>query len=218
MRESPVNRIKRLGVRSADAIDLLAVVRASTLEEVDQNLEPARRWLVERQRLTSLVDLSPADLRSLGDFDDFQILKAQALLELGRRAAGVADFQFLNYRGPEDVFKHLAPLMDRRQEQFWAVYLSAKMDVLATREVHRGTATSSIVGTREVFGEALRLGAVSLIVAHNHPSGDPTPSPEDIAVTRKLIEAGKLLDIELLDHVIVGHTRYQSLRDLGVLG
>jgi DNA repair protein RadC len=83
--------------------------------------------------------------------------------------------------------------------------------ILRVATIHIGTANASIVGLREIFREAVREGAVSLIVAHNHPSGDPDPSTEDIEVTAKIKEAGRLLDIELLDHVIIGERRFVSL-------
>jgi len=95
--------------------------------------------------------------------------------------------------------------------------LDAKNQLIRRADVHIGTANSSLVGAREVFREAVKDGAVGIIVAHNHPSGDPTPSPEDVAVTRQLRDAGKLLDIPLLDHVIIGESRHVSLRRMGLL-
>jgi DNA repair protein RadC len=89
--------------------------------------------------------------------------------------------------------------------------------VVSTVTVHIGTVNMSVVGPREVFREAVRENAAALVVAHNHPSGDPSPSPEDIAVTRKLVEVGEILDIPLLDHVIVGDEHYYSMREKGLL-
>lgn len=218
MKETPLERIELVGLQAASVIDLLAIIRSSRPEEVGVNEELARRWLVGRERIASLSNLSMVEVEEIANCTGFEALRARALIELGVRAGKAGQGEFRVFDGPEAVFKHLRFQANDRQEQFWAVYLNAKLGVIAVREIHRGTATASLVGAREVFGEALRLGAVCLVVAHNHPSGDPTPSPEDIDITRKLAEAGRLLDIELLDHVIVGHHEYRSLKSLGILG
>lgn len=110
-----------------------------------------------------------------------------------------------------DAFR--AWLSDQPGEVFAVALLDGKHKLMALAEVSRGTLTSSLVHPREVFGPAVRLGAAAVIVAHNHPSGDPEPSVEDLAVTRRLTEAGKILGIPLLDHVVVGDRSYCSIRD-----
>jgi DNA repair protein RadC len=95
------------------------------------------------------------------------------------------------------------------------VYLNAKNGILGTRTIHVGTATTSLVGVRDVYREAIREGATQIAVVHNHPSGDPTPSIEDIDVTDKLVEAGKLMDVHLIDHIIIGHHTFVSLKEKG---
>ena len=120
-------------------------------------------------------------------------------------------------RSPRDVYQLLAPtLRDERREHFVVLLLDTRNGVMRTRTVSIGDLSSSIVHPREVFQEAIRHGAASLIVAHNHPSGDPTPSPEDGAVTKRLAEAGQLLGIELLDHIILGDGRFVSLKEKGM--
>lgn len=110
----------------------------------------------------------------------------------------------------------IADLMDflneRPQEEFWGLYLNAKYRLIGMSMVSQGTATGSLVHPREVFGHAVRLGACALVVVHHHPSGDPEPSAEDVQLTRRLIQAGELLGIPLLDHVIIGEGRHESLR------
>ena len=217
MKDGPLERVETLGFRSATPIDLLAIVRAQRAEDVSDQIEAARYWLSKR-RIEHLSNLSNHDISELSGDDGFEATKIRAWLELGRRAGNANTGEFAIYDNADSVFQHLKTLVDPRQEQFWVVLLNSKLGVLATREIHRGTANRSIVGAREVFGEALRWGAVSIVVAHNHPSGDPSPSPEDIEVTRKLAEIGKSLDIEVLDHIIVGHHDYRSLRQMGVFG
>jgi DNA repair protein RadC len=108
-------------------------------------------------------------------------------------------------------------LRDEKREHFLALLMDTKGGVLREHTVSVGDLSSSLVHPREVFVEAIRRSAASLLVAHNHPSGDPTPSPEDVQVTRRLVEAGELLGIEVLDHVIIGDNRWVSLREKGLM-
>lgn len=102
-------------------------------------------------------------------------------------------------------------------EQFRVIYLNTKNGVIAEEVVTQGTINSTIVGGREIFRRAVRLLAASIILLHNHPSGDTLPSQEDIAITRILVEAGKLLDIAILDHIIIGKGKFESLKERGIL-
>ena len=120
-------------------------------------------------------------------------------------------------RGPVEIERIVRPILEREPaEVFLSVLLNAKHFVQGIAEVSRGTLTSSLVHPREVFGSAVRLCAAAIVVAHNHPSGDPEPSAEDLVVTKRLVESGKLLGIPLLDHLIVGTDgRFVSLRQRG---
>ena len=132
----------------------------------------------------------------------------------------VAEYGIEGERAPDQfsIFRLLQPLIgSQAQEVFCALMLDGKYRVTAYAEITRGTLTASLVHPREVFGPAVRLGAAALIVAHNHPSGDPEPSAEDLNVTKRLSEAGALLGIPLLDHVILGADSCVSLRARGVL-
>ena len=121
---------------------------------------------------------------------------------------------------PRDVFERMAPYAEREAvEVFWLLALDAQHRVIggAPQAITRGTLTSSLVHAREVFCAAIVARAASLILCHNHPSGDPTPSAEDRAITRQLVEAGRLLDMPVYDHVIVGKERYVSFAEAGLL-
>ncbi|QDU66332.1 hypothetical protein Pla86_14010 [Planctomycetes bacterium Pla86] len=114
---------------------------------------------------------------------------------------------------PEAAYACLRPVLDDRPtEEFWVLLLDGRHRVLGLAQVTVGTLTASLVHPREVFGPAIRLGAAGLIVAHNHPSGDPEPSTEDLEVTRRLLEVGKLVGIPLLDHLVMGDGSFVSLR------
>lgn len=140
-----------------------------------------------------------------------------AAAELGRRMAA-ARLARPRVRCPEDVSQLLLPgLRDLDREHFYVVLLNTRHYVLGVELISIGTLNGAMVHPREVFRAAIRRGAAALILAHNHPSGDPTPSPEDVQVTRRLVEAGRLMGIDVLDHVIIGDNRYQSLRELGMV-
>jgi DNA repair protein RadC len=142
-----------------------------------------------------------------------------AVVEIGRRVArhGVAEPWLV--RTPTDVAEPLIDAMGSlEREELRVLLLDTKNVVLADRTVYRGNLAGSSVRVAEVFTEAVRSGAAAIIVAHNHPSGDPAPSGEDLRITAELAEAGRLLDIELLDHLIIGRGRWASLRALGAVG
>lgn len=123
-------------------------------------------------------------------------------------------------KSPDDVVqvaKDFLRLEEESEEYMYMLGLNTKNKVLGVFEVSHGTVNASIVGTREIFQKALLLNSVSIIVMHNHPSGDPTPSRQDIEVTKKLVSAGEILGVEVLDHIIVGDGQYSSLKEKGYL-
>ena len=141
-----------------------------------------------------------------------------AAIELGRRVALLEPAQRLTIKTPDDVAALLLPRFRyESREHFLAVLLSTKNHVLKTAVISIGSLNASIVHPRELFREAINCRAAAVILAHNHPSGDPTPSPEDVALTRKLVEAGSLLDIPVLDHLILGDGKFISLKEKGIL-
>jgi DNA repair protein RadC len=138
--------------------------------------------------------------------------RIQAALELGRRVAAEPLEANGRIRGPDDVFQRMGPLLrDLRQEEFHALLLNTQHRVVRDVLVTRGILDASLIHPREVFRAAVVESAAGIILVHNHPSGDPTPSGEDRAVTRQLTSAGRAMGIPVLDHVIVGHERFVSL-------
>jgi DNA repair protein RadC len=140
--------------------------------------------------------------------------QVKAALELGRRMLLAAPEDRLEVRSPGDVARILmAEMSHLEQEQFRVVLLDTRNRVVAFETVYQGSLNTSYIRTAEVFRSAVKRNCNALIAAHNHPSGDPTPSPEDVAVTRQLVAAGRLLSIELLDHLVIGQQRFVSLRE-----
>jgi DNA repair protein RadC len=142
--------------------------------------------------------------------------RIRAAVELGRRVVLAPPQEPPIVRRADDAYRLLADMADLEQEALRTILLNTRGRVVAVPTIYVGNTDGMVVRPAEVFREAVRRNAVSLILAHNHPSGDPTPSPEDIALTRDLIAAGRMLGIRVLDHLIVGRGRYASLREHGV--
>lgn len=204
------------GKESASIPLLIGIVAAENPDGVATIVENAK-VLMTRRGLDSLRDLSRADLEEIGVTDPFRIQQCLAAFELARRISLVNRGQKTRIDRAEDIYKLFRDLDGEPKEYFCALYLDSKNNVLSRKTIHIGTINMSIVGPREVFREAVREGAASFAVVHNHPSGDPTPSPEDMDVTEKLVQVGVLLDIPLIDHIIIGHNKYTSFKKLKLL-
>ena len=208
-----------VGVKSASPIDLVAVGFSRREADAVENEPAAREILKQCERINNLGELGAGDIKRLTGLEGFEVLRVQSLIELGRRSANAQPGERKITDCPEDVAKLLSHLQHEKREHFCVIMLDAQNQIMRWSTIHIGTLTMSVVGPREVFREAVKEGACSIIVAHNHPSGDPTASPEDIQVTQKLAEVGKMLDIPLLDHVIIvfGSRKPVSLRTLGII-
>jgi len=205
--------MRSVGPKSTSIIDLLAVGYARREEDARTGEDTARKILAKYGSIARIADQSADDVKAMTGLEGFEILRSQALVELGRRISAAGKGPVTEIDGPEDVFSLLDHLRHEKQEHFVAVLLDSKNGVQRVAPIHVGTLTMSLVGPREVFREAIRDGASAIIAAHNHPSGDPTPSPEDIEVTKKLVEIGQMLDIPVLDHVIVGYRTFVSMKE-----
>ncbi|MHC4924989.1 MAG: RadC family protein [Planctomycetota bacterium] len=210
--ERPRERLRQVGARSLSVRELLALVLGSghrgapVLDVADLLIARAGG------SLRRLAGLDTAALEGVSGVGRAHASKVLAALELGRRAAeeGVARDEPI--RGPSDVFQRMGPrLRDLAQEEFHVLLLNTRHCVIREVAATRGILDASLIHPREVFRLAVVEGAAGVILVHNHPSGDPTPSAEDRAVTRQLQEAGRALGIPVLDHVIVGDGRFCSV-------
>lgn len=215
--DTPLDRFRQLGARAASPTDLLAIGLSRRDEDAAPNEPIARELLMRLGGVQPVTELAPVELAELG-LDMFEGSRFLALLELGRRAENARRGEVRRIDNPEDAYALCKDLRGQKKEYFVAFLLDTQAGVMRRATIHVGTLTASLVGAREVFREAVRDGASSIVVAHNHPSGDPTPSPEDVQVTRSLVMAGNLLDIPVQDHVIVGEHGFSSLRRLGLMG
>ncbi|MEN8376719.1 MAG: DNA repair protein RadC, partial [Gemmatimonadota bacterium] len=168
--------------------------------------------------LRALARRPQRDLEAVPGVGPAVSARVSAALELGRRLASESPVARRRIRHPSDVFDLCGPrLRDLPHEEFWAILLDSQHGVLREVQVSRGILDASIVHPREVFRHAILENASAIIVVHNHPSGDVTPSPEDRAVTAQLARSGRILGIPVLDHVVIGDGRWVSLAEQGAL-
>jgi len=173
----------------------------------------AQRLLAEHGGLRGLMLLDVAELERIRGLGEAKAVKLKAALELGRRLAALGPDQRTQVGSPDDVANLVGVEMAALpQEQLRVVLLDPKHRVLAMRTVYQGSVNQAQVRVAEVFRDAIRHNAVAVVAVHNHPSGDPAPSAADLALTAELARAGSLLDVELLDHLIIGQGRWASLR------
>ncbi len=214
--DGPRERLGRFGAHALSDADLLALLLGtggpgrSACELAEQ--------LLAQGGLRELARATPTELRRRPGIGVAKSASVLAAVELGRRLAARRLREGDPIRGPEDLFRHFhASLRDAPHERFLVVLLDGRHRVLREVLTSQGTLTASLVHPREVFRPALREGAAALVVVHNHPSGDPSPSVEDREVTRRLVRAGALLGVPLLDHVVVAERGYCSLREEGIV-
>jgi DNA repair protein RadC len=212
----PRERLLAHGVAALDASDLLALVLRTGARRRD--VQALARELAEGVGLEALARAGPGELRQLAGIGPAKAASVVAAVELGRRLAARTLAIGDRIRGPADVYRHYhARLRDAAHEEFHVVLLDARHRVMREVLVSRGTLTASLVHPREVFRPALREAAAAIVLAHNHPSGDPTPSAEDREITRRLARVGRLVGIAVVDHVVLGANGYVSLREEGAL-
>lgn len=223
-RERPRERLRRLGARALSLPELLAVLVGSgsrsghagdvALGILEGTCGPGDGGA--GGGLRALARLSPQALEALPGVGPAVACRVVAALELGRRAAAEPGVEGERIRGPADVYRRLGPaLRDLEQEEFHALLLNTQHRVVREVLVTRGILDASLIHPREVFRVAVAEGAAAVILAHNHPSGDPTPSAEDRAVTRQMVQAGRALGIPVLDHVVIGDGRWRALSQEG---
>jgi DNA repair protein RadC len=193
--------------------ELLAII-LRTGTRGDNALELANKLLAKYGGLPGLVRADHRELCAEHGIGEAKAAQVKAALEIGRRLALVQADTRYKIRTPADaanlVMLDLAYL---DTEQMRILLLDAKGQLVEKVSLYQGTANSSVLRASEVFRPAIIRNCPGLILCHNHPSGDPAPSPEDIASTRQLVEAGRILDIELVDHIIIGHQRFASLKE-----
>ncbi|MCC7359936.1 MAG: DNA repair protein RadC [Anaerolineales bacterium] len=210
LRERPAYRVTA-APNACTSLELLAALIGGPQPE-----DKAQVLVARFGSLHGLARAGLADLTAVPGIGETVAARLMAALEIGRRLLTPEDERH-TIRSPGDAAALLQPLlMHREQEYLYVLLLDTRNRVLGEpREVYHGSLNTSLIRVGEVFRDALKANAAAIIVAHNHPSGDPAPSPEDVAVTRALIEAGKLLDCAVLDHLVLGQ-RWTSMKERGL--
>lgn len=210
LHEQPTGRLYHVGPQAMSLVELLAVLIGGP-----QQLDVAQQLVVTYgDRLSQALT---AELQNVAGVGPQIAARIQAAVELGRRFAQPMASERPAMNNPGAAAAYLQPLIgDLEQEHFAVLLLDTRCRALDHEILYKGCLNTTIVRTAEVFRGAIRRNCASVIVAHNHPSGDPSPSPEDVALTRRLVEAGKLMEVEVIDHLVIGRGCYVSLRERGL--
>jgi DNA repair protein RadC len=210
--DRPREKLRQHGAAALGDNELVALVIGNGSRRGNA-LSVANALLAAHGGLHGLTRCGADDLVRIPGIGCARAAQILAALELGRRSLAHAPRARLRIRGPQDAAAYLMPRFGSRGvEQFGIMLLDAKHRVMRTAVLSVGTLNSSIVEPREVFREAAIGGATAIVIFHNHPSGDPTPSPEDVALTRRLVAAGSLIGIDVVDHVVLGDARFCSIK------
>ncbi|MEI7025237.1 RadC family protein [Paenibacillus sp. y28] len=215
--ERPRERMLQYGASALSHAELLAILlRTGTVSESAVHL--AQRVLNEVGGIRNLVEARTEQLTAVRGIGQAKALQIQAGIELGRRLTRTGLNETVTIRAPHDVWQLLAEeLRYFQKEHFVCLFLNMKNHVIGRETLSIGSLNASIVHPREVFLAAIKRSSASIICVHNHPSGDPSPSEEDVSVTRRLAEAGEIIGIEVLDHIIIGDKSFISLKEHGYL-
>ncbi len=214
--ERPRERLIQIGAGALSTAELLAIVLRSG-RPGENVLRLAERLLIQFDHLPGLARASVIELTATDGIGPAKAAEIKAALEIGRRLVASAPEERPRITTPDDAFHLLkSEMMFQEQEHLRLILLDTRNSVLRTPTLYVGSLNTSVVRVGELFRAAIRENAAALIVAHNHPSGDPAPSQEDIDVTRQIVQAGRLLDVAVLDHIIIGHGRFVSLKQRGL--
>lgn len=211
--ERPRERLRASGPQALSNAELLAIIlRTGTAQH--NVLELAGKLLAKYGGLSGLLRCGFSELCAEHGLGEAKCAQVKAALEIGKRLALQQLEDKFQIKSPRDAANLvMVDMMHLDHEQMRILVLDTKNQVVENMNRYQGTVNSSVLRVAEIFRPAITRNCPAMIVCHNHPSGDPTPSPEDIAVTEQLVQAGKLLDIELVDHLIIGNQKYVSLKE-----
>jgi DNA repair protein RadC len=214
--ERPRERLAHFGVAALSTTELLAIL-LRTGSRGENALQLATHLLTTFGGLAGMARISFAELAGVKGIGVAKAAQIQAGLEIGRRLLVASPNERPQITSPADAAALLMVEMAHlEQEHMRLLLLDTKNRVLASPTLYKGNVNTTVVRVAELFREAIRHNSTALIVAHNHPSGDPTPSPEDVQMTRQIVQAGELLGTEVLDHLVIGHNRFVSLKERGL--
>lgn len=217
--EKPREKLLREGREKLSTAEILAILlRTGTTKKTAMDLA-GEILAMDKAGVRFLADCTPEELKRISGMGDAKVCGLLAAVELGRRIASSRTEMRGRIQGSSDVAQlFMEKLRYYNKEHFVCLLINAVGDIIGETEVSVGDLCSSAAGPREVFAPAIRRSAASVIFLHNHPSGDPTPSDQDIRTTRRLKEAGEILGIPVLDHIVIGDGAFISMEAEGLLG
>lgn len=213
--ERPRERLVRFGAKNLSNEELISIILKTGTKESSVK-ELSTSILSKYSDISNLKDLEINSLVNIKGIGKVKAIQLIAAIELGRRVYLDKNIDEVKIRGSEDVYNYFNDLLkDKKQEHFYALYLDNKKKVISKKLLYVGTINGSVAHPREIFKMAYLVSASFIICVHNHPSGDPNPSKEDIVFTNNLIEIGKLNNIPILDHIVIGNNCYYSFFEEG---
>ncbi len=217
--DRPREKLLDKGAESLTEAELLAIIlRTGNASTGESALDHARFLLTQFGGLRGIDEAPIRELEAIKGIGPAKTAQLKAGLEIGRRMGQEKWGVGRSLRSSEEVYRHFRErLKKEKREIFYVVLLTNKNRKIREVKVSEGSLTASLVHPREVYNPVIRESAAAVIFVHNHPSGDPAPSPEDLEITRRLKEVGEVMGIRVLDHVVIGHDRYFSFSDRGIL-
>jgi DNA repair protein RadC len=214
--DRPRERLAELGAQALSNAELLAILLRVGVPG-ENAVQVGQRLLQDLGGLHGLHRASFAEVRSQRGLGAAKAAQIKAAIELGRRMAAQEPEERPAIHSPADAAEMVRYEMGAlQQEHLRVILLDTRNRVIAMENLYIGSLNASTVRVGEIFKPAIQRSAASVIVIHNHPSGDPSPSPEDVSLTRAIVQSGKLLDIDVLDHLVIGHNRWVSLKERGL--
>ena len=215
--ERPREKLMNLGPEKLSDAELIAILLGSGTGKVTA-VDVAKRLLIEYKELNLLSERSIGELKRMKGIGSVKAVKLMAAFEIGRRIASGGNIKKEKIVSPENVADYYIPLMKHlKKEVFKIVLLDSSNQIIKDVEISKGSLNANVVHPREVFKEAVSESAATIILIHNHPSGNAKPSEDDIAVTKKLVDAGKIMGILVCDHIIIGDGEYKSFANMGLI-
>ncbi len=207
--ERPRERLKEVGVDNITDKELLSIILKTGIK--NKNVSDLSIEILNRYSLSDLKDLSLNELKNIKGIGEVKAIELLASIELGKRIFLKKEIKLKKLDNPEAIWKSSRYILaDKKQEYFYCYYFNNKQELIERKLIFMGTINSSITHTREIFKEAYRISASSIICIHNHPSNDVTPSQADIEFSKNLFATGKIQGIPVSDHIIVGDNSYYS--------
>ena len=218
--ERPYEKFIKYGEKALSVSELLAILLRSGTRQLS-SVELARKLVLDQdkqEKILRLYEYTYESLIALNGIGPVKAIQILALLELSQRISRATYQHTMKWTNPKDVAGYfMEEMRHKKKEQFFVIYLDTKCKCISYESVSEGSLNASIVHPREVYKGAICKSANSIIVLHNHPSGEPTPSKEDLQITDKLKDTGNIVGIRLLDHIIIGDGCFISLKEQGYL-